>query len=154
PPGPPVEPIPESPRLQAKRARRQELVERFDRVHKLHQRGYPAARIARELGLSRRSVFPYLRSQTCPAWRLPGSRRSRRDGCREWIDARIAAGFLNVADLHRRLTERGFKGSYGSVSAFVTKRLGAAGMRRDRLNAANPPAPRPPSARQLSFEWT
>jgi transposase len=154
PPGPPVEPIPESPRLQAKRARRQELVERFDRVHELHQRGYPAARIARELGLSRRSVFRYLRSETCPAWHLRGSRRSRLDGYREWIDARIAEGFINVADLHRRLTERGFEGSYGSVYAFVTKRLGAAGMRRDRLNAANPPAPRPPSARQLSFEWT
>jgi transposase len=75
------------------------------------------------------------------------------DGYREWIDARLAEGFLNVADMRRRLTERGFKGSYGSVYAFVTKRLGAAGMRRDRLNAADPPVPAPPSARQLSFEW-
>jgi hypothetical protein len=69
------------------------------------------------------------------------------------IDARIAEGFINIADLHRQLTERGFKGSYGSVYAFVTKRLGAAGKKRERLNAAAPPAPRPPSARQLSFEW-
>ena len=153
PPGPPVEPVPESPRLQARRARRRELVERFDRVHELHKRGYPAARIARELGLSRRSVFRYLRRETCPAWDLRGSRRSRLDGHREWIDARIAEGFINVADLHRQLTERGFKGSYGSVYAFVTKRLGAAGKKRERLNAAVPPVPRPPSARQLSFEW-
>ena len=152
-PPPPVEPVPESPRLQAKRARRQELVERFDRVHELHKRGYPAARIARELGLSRRSVFRYLRRETCPAWDLRGSRRSRLDGYREWIDARLAEGFINVADLHRQLTERGFKGSYGSVYAFVTKRLGAAGKQRERLNAADPPVPRPPSARQLSFEW-
>jgi transposase len=75
------------------------------------------------------------------------------DGYREWIDARIAEGFTNVAELHRRLTELGFKGSYGSVYEFVTKRLGAAGKRRDRLNAAEPPAPARPSARQLSFEW-
>ena len=153
PPGPPVEPVPESPRLQAKRAKRRELVERFERVHELHKRGYSAARIARELGLSRRSVFRYLRRETCPAWHLRGSRRSRLDGYREWIDARIAEGFMNVADLHRQLTERGFKGSYGSVYAFVTKRLGAAGKKRERLNAADPPVPRPPSARQLSFEW-
>jgi transposase len=153
PPEPPVEPVPESPRLQARRARRQELVERFDRVHELHERGYPAARIARELGLSRRSVFRYLRRETCPAWDLRGSRRSRLDGYREWIDARLAEGFINVADLHRQLTERGFKGSYGSVYAFVMKRLGAAGKQRERLNAADPPVPRPPSARQLSFEW-
>jgi transposase len=152
-PPPPVEPVPESPRLRANRAKSRELVERFDRVHELHQRGYPAARIARELGLSRRSVFRYLRRGTCPAWDLRGSRRSRLDRHREWIDARLAEGLINVADLHRRLTERGFGGSYGSVYAFVTKRLGAAGKRRERLNAAVPPVPRPPSARQLSFEW-
>src|SRR5262249_4946303 len=80
PPGPPVEPGPESPRLQAKRARRRELVERFERVHELHKQGHSAARIARELGLLRRSVFRYLRRETCPAWDLPGSRRSRPDG--------------------------------------------------------------------------
>jgi transposase len=75
------------------------------------------------------------------------------DGYREWIDARLAEGFMNVAALHRQLTERGFCGSYGSVYEFVTKRLGVAGIRRERLNAADPPAPPPPSARQLSFEW-
>jgi transposase len=152
-PGPPVESVPESPRLQARRARRRELVGRFERVHELHQQGYPAVRIARELGLSRRSVFRYLRRETCPAWHLRGSQRSRLDGYREWIDARIAEGFINIAALHRQLTERGFKGSYGGVYAFVRKRLGAAGKKQERLNAATPPVPRPPSARQLSFEW-
>jgi transposase len=75
------------------------------------------------------------------------------DRYREWIDAGLAEGFTNVAELHRRLTERGFKGSYGSVYEFVTKRLGAAGKRRERLNAAQPRVPAPPSVRQLSFEW-
>jgi len=152
-PGPPVEPVPTSPRLQAKRAKRRHLAERFDQVHELDKRGYPAARIARELGLSRRSVFRYLRRETCPAWHLRGSQRSPLDGYREWIDARIAEGFINIADLHRQLTGRGFTGSYGSVYTFVMKRLGAAGKKRERLNAATPPVPRPPSARQLSFEW-
>ena len=98
-------------------------------------------------------MFRYLQRETCPAWGLGGSRRSRLDGYQEWIDARLAEGFMNVAELHRQLTERGFKGSYGSVYEFVTKRLGAAGKRRDRLNAAKPLVPAPPSARQLSFEW-
>ena len=40
-----------------------------------------------------------------------------------------------------------------SVYEFVTKRLGAAGKRRERLNAVEPPVPARPSARQLSFEW-
>jgi transposase len=153
PPQPPSEPCPESPRIRAEQSKRQERIDRFEQVHELHKRGHPAARIARELGLSRRSVFRYLQRETYPAWGLGGSRRSRLDGYREWIDARLAEGFLNVAAMHRQLTERGFEGSYGSVYALVTKRLGAAGIRRDRLNAADPPVPAPPSARQLSFEW-
>ena len=152
-PRPPSEPLPESPRLPAEPSKRQKRIDRFERVHELHRRGHSAVRIAHELGLSRRSVFRYLRRETCPAWGLGGSRRSRLDGYKEWIDARLAEGLTNVAELHRRLTEHGFKGSYGSVYEFVTKRLGAAGKRRERLNAAKPPVPAPPSARQLSFEW-
>jgi transposase len=153
PPQPPSEPCPESPRIQAEQSKRQKRIDRFEQVHDLRGRGLSAAGIARELGLSRRSVFRHLQRATCPVWGLGGSRRSRLDGYREWVDARLAEGFLNVADMHRQLAERGFKGSYGSVYAFVTKRLGSAGMRRDRLNAAAPPVPAPPSARRLSFEW-
>jgi transposase len=153
PPRPPSEPLPVSPRLDAEPSKRQTRIDRFEQVHELHLRGRSASWIARELGLSRRSVFRYLRRETCPAWGLGGSRRSRLDGYREWIDARLAEDFTNVAELHRRLTERGFKGSYGSVYEFVTKRLGAAGKRRERLNAVKPPVPAPPSARRLSFEW-
>jgi transposase len=153
PPRPLSEPLAESPRLPADPSKRQKRIDRFERVYELHRRGYSAVRIACELGLSRRSVFRYLRRETCPAWGLGGSRRSRLDGSREWIDARLAEGLTNVAELHRRLTEHGFKGSYGSVYQFVTKRLGAAGKRRERRNAAKPPVPAPPSARQLSFEW-
>ena len=153
PPRPPSEVLPESPRLPAEPSKRQKRIDRFEQVHELHRRGHSARRIARELGMSRRSVFRYLRRETCPPWGLGGSRRSRLDGYREWIDARLAEGFTNVAELHRQLIERGFKGSYGSVYEFVTKRLGAAGKRRERLDAAQPPVPARPSARQLSFEW-
>jgi transposase len=153
PPRPPSEPLPESPRLDAEPSKRRKRIDRFERVHELHRRGHSAVWIARELGLSRRSVFRYLGRQTCPAWGLGGSRRSRLDGYQQGIDARIAEGLTNAAELHRQLTGRGFKGSYGSVYEFVTKRLGAAGKRRERRNAAEPPAPSRPSARQLSFEW-
>jgi transposase len=153
PPQSPGEPCPESPRLQAEQSKRQKRIDRFEQVQELHRRGHSASRIARELGLSRRSVFRYLRRGACPAWGLGRSRRSQLDGYREWIDERLAEGFMNVAGLHRQLTERGFRGSYGSVYEFVTKRLGAAGKCRERLNAAKPPVPAPPSARQLSFEW-
>src|SRR5262249_10256460 len=79
---------------------------------------------------------------------IPGRpRRSQVDVHREWIDARRAEGLTNVVELHRQLTERGFKGSYGSVWRYVSKRLGAAGKKHERLNAASPPVPPPPSAK-------
>ena len=54
--------------------------------------------------------------------------------------------------LHRELAEHGSRASYESVRRFVTRRLAAAGVARQRANAAQAPAARPPSARRLSHE--
>jgi transposase len=72
---------------------------------------------------------------------------------RDWIDARLAEGDTNAVALHRQLTGMGFRGSDGSVRRYVTKRLGAAGKKRERTNAAKAPSVPLPSAKQLSFEW-
>ncbi len=153
PPQPESEPALGSPRLQVQRARRQRRVGRFEQVHERHRQGQSERRIARELGMSRKTVRRYLRRQSCPDW-IPGRpRRSQVDAHREWIDARLAEGLTNVVELHRRLTEQGFQGSYGSVWRYVSKRLGAAGKKGERRNEASPPIPPPPSAKQLSFEW-
>jgi transposase len=153
PPGPPSEPVAESPRLQAQRARRQRRAERFEQVHERHRQGRSVRRIARELNMSRRVVRCYLRQETCPDWRPVRSRRSRLDAYREWIDTCLAEGRTNAAELHRCLAEKGFRSSYASVRRYVTKRLGAAGKKHERTNAAQPPKAPPPSARQLSFGW-
>jgi len=153
PPAPPSEPASVSSRLQVQGAKRRRRVERFEEVHQRHRQGQSERRIARELGMSRKTVRRYLRRRSCPD-RIPGRpRRSTVDAHREWIDARLAEGLTNVVELHRRLIEQGFRGSYGSVWRYVSKRLGAAGKRGERLNAASPPVPPPPSAKQLSFEW-
>ena len=153
PPEPPSEPASESPRLQVRRAKRQRRVGRFEQVHRRHRQGHSERRIARELGMSRKTVRRYLRRESCPDW-IPGRpRRLTVDAHREWIDAQLAEGLTNVVELHRQLTERGFKGSYGSVWRYVSKQLGAAGKKDKHLNAASPPVPPPPSAKQLSFEW-
>jgi Transposase/zinc-finger of transposase IS204/IS1001/IS1096/IS1165/Homeodomain-like domain len=111
PPEPPSEPASESPRLQVRRAKRQRRVGRFEQVHQRHRQGHSERRIARELGMSRKTVRRYLRRESCPDW-IPGRpRRSTVDAHREWIDARLAEGLTNVVELHRQLTERGFKGS-------------------------------------------
>jgi hypothetical protein len=71
----------------------------------------------------------------------------------EWIDARIAEGCTNAADLHRELILRDFRGSYCTVRRYVSKRLGVAGKKHERAAAARPSAPPVPSSRRLSFEW-
>jgi transposase len=150
---PPAATAPESPRRQAQRARRDRRVERFEQVRERHRQGHSARRIAQELGLSRCTVRRYLRCGACPDWG-PGRRRSSRlDEHRDWIDARLAEGNENAVDLRRGLAERGYRGSYGSVRRYVTKRLGAMGRTRARVNAAKPPTPPPPSPKRLSFEW-
>jgi transposase len=143
----------ESPRLQAQGARRRKRIERFEQVHERHRQRHSARRIARELGMSRNAVRHYLRCKECPDWKPGRAWRSRWDAHREWIDARIAEGCTNAADLHRQLAARDFRGSYNSVQRYVRKRLGLAGKKRERAGAARPSAPPFSSPRQLSFEW-
>jgi transposase len=143
----------ESSRHQAQHERRQKRVERFNQVYERHRQGHSLRRIARELGMSRCAVRRYLRCNTCPDWNPGRARRSRLDLHREWIDGRLAKGEPNALELHRQLTAMGFRGSYGSVRRYVTKRLEAAGKKRARINAAEPPAVPRPSAKQLSFAW-
>jgi transposase len=137
-PEPPTVTGPGSPLRQAQRARRERRVERFEQVRERHRQGHSARRIAQDLGLSRCTVRRYLRIGKCPDWGPGRPRSSRLDEHRDWIDARLAEGDENAVDLHRRLAERGYRGSYGSVRRYVTKRLGAAGRTRARVNASCP----------------
>jgi transposase len=150
---PMTEPPPESPRFQAQPARQSRRIERFEQVHERHRKRHSARRIARELGMSRNAVRRYLRCRECPDWKPGRAWRSRWDAHRAWIDARIAEGCTNAADLHRQLVLRDFRGSYCSVQRYVRKRLGMAGKKRERAGVASPSALPPPSPRQLSFEW-
>ena len=141
----------EPSRRGVQRLRRQRRVERFQQVHERRKLGHSERRIARELGLSRKTVRRYLRSETCPDWSSGRWQRSHVDAHREWIDARLAEGLTSVVALHRQLAECGFRGAYGSVWRYVTKRLGVDGKKGERLIASKPSVTPPPSAKQLSF---
>jgi transposase len=153
PPPPHAAPTATSPRQQARQASQRRRVERFERVHELHRQGRSVRGIAEDLGLSRNAVRRYLRRSACPDWRPGRPTSTGMDGHRAWIDGRIAAGCTNAAELHRELAGRGCRPAYPSVRRYVAKRLAAAGTPRVRANAARPPAPPPPSAKQLSFDW-
>jgi transposase len=142
-----------SPREEAARAKRRRRVERFRQIHELYRQGTPIRQIARDLGISRRMVRRCLGHESYPEWAPRRRRRSAMDAHREWLDARIAEGKLSASELHRELTARGVRLSYGTVRRALTERLGRAGKSRPRANAAKPRPNRPPSPRQLSFDW-
>ena len=102
--------------------------------------------------MSRNSVRRYLRHEPFPDLSRRRARRSGMDAHREWIDARIAEGRINVSELHRELAMKGARLSYAAVRRYLVKRMGRAGKARPRVNAAKPKSA-PPSPRQLSFDW-
>jgi transposase len=146
--------LPASPREEAALAKRRRRIEQFERVHELRRQDTPIRTIARELGMSRNSVRRYLRRQQCPDW-SPGRRRrrSRLDTHREWIDAHIAEGRINAADLRRELDSQGIRCSYAAVQRYLNTRLGRTGKGRLRANATKLKPALLPSAKQLSFDW-
>jgi transposase len=143
---------PGSARQQAQKAKREQRVERHRAVRRQHRQGKGIREIARELGLSRGAVRRYLRSDRCPDWQRREPSRTQLDSFRGDIDERIRAGCHNAAALHRELAQRGCRTSYDSVRRFVARRLAVAGLRRQRVHAAQAAAGRGPSARTLSHE--
>jgi transposase len=157
-PSPTVAPVPEerpsvSPRKAAAQAKRHRRVERFRQVQELHRQGTPIRQIARDLAMTRKSVRRFLGHEKCPESAPRRRRRSVMDAHREWIDSQVAEGRINAAELHRELAAGGVRLSYATFRRSLTNRLGRAGKTRPRVNAAKPTPNRPPSPRQLSFDW-
>jgi transposase len=157
-PSPALDPVAEetssnSSRKEAALAKRRRRVERFQQIHELHRQGTPIRQIARDLVLSRKTVRRCLGHEKYPELASRPRRLSGMDEHREWVDARIAEGKINASELHRELAARGVRLSYGTVRRTLTNRLERAGKSRPRVNAAKPKPMRPPSPRQLSFDW-
>jgi transposase len=156
-PLPTLDPVAEatsnSPRKLAALAKRRRWVERFQQVQELHRQGTPIRQIARDLAMTRKTVRRCLGHEKCPESTPRRRRRSGMDLHREWLDACIAEGKTNASELHRELAARGVRLSYAAVRRSLTDRLGRVGKSRSRVNAAKPKPIRPPSPRQLSFDW-
>ena len=65
--------------------------------------------IARELGLSRKTVGRFLRAEKFPE-QAPRSRRTGLEPFREYLEKRWAEGCHNAARLWRELREQGYTG--------------------------------------------
>jgi transposase len=102
---------------------------RFDEVIALHAEGWPVKRIARTLGLDRRTVRRWLRSGRLPTW-SQRARGSMADAHAEYLRRRWSEGCHNAAQLWREIRERGFRGRLRTVQRWV-----------GRLRDADPTAP-------------
>ena len=76
--------------------------------------------IARELGVSRKTVRKYVRSGCTDKARAP--RRTKLDGYREYIDGRLAEGLENCVVLLRESRELGHEGGYTMLKDYVHPR--------------------------------
>lgn len=132
-------------------ARRRRRLERYHEVRRRHAEGQSLRQIARVMRLSKTTVLRHVRLDQCPDWRPGRMGQSRVASYRERIDAWLAAGNRNAAELHRQLQAEDPTLGYDMLRRFVSRRLAARGEQRLRLHAAQPPPPPPPSAKGLSF---
>jgi hypothetical protein len=109
--------------------------------------------IGRHLGLNVNVVRHYLRQERCPDWSPGRQLPTQLDQHAAFIDAWVARGGRNAADLYRALQAQGSQVGYDAVRRFLRRKVGSTGRPGPRTGATVPPTPPPPSARQLSFAF-
>lgn len=102
--------------------------------------GLPIKQIVRLTGHSRQLVRQVVRGERNDVFRV---RQSSLDRHLPWLDAQWSAGCRNGAELWRRLTAQGFRGSLRVVSEWATRRR-----RAEKADAEN--LQRVPSARTIA----
>ncbi len=101
---------------------------RFDEVMALHGQGWPMKRIARTLGITRKTVRAWVWSGELLVW-SQRDRGSAIDLHAVYLRQRWGDGCHNAARLWREIQERGFRGQLRTVQRWV-----------HRLRNANPPS--------------
>lgn len=159
-PVPPRDPTPTSPArapepLSTEQFKRQARRDRRQRVRDLHAEGLPLRAIARQMRMSRETVRAILRGPDRPHGRLGRRGPTSVDEYRAEVEAWVAAGGTNTAELHRQLRAKGCRARYDAVRRFANRLLGSSGQpgRRSPVTPRPTPAVEVPSARQLSFQF-
>ncbi|MFJ6419233.1 ISL3 family transposase [Paeniglutamicibacter sp. NPDC091659] len=117
---------------------------RYRRVHELLAQGASMHEAARELGLCYNTVRKYARADSADT--LTGASWANRgtilDAYKPYLHQRLGEGPASTAALHRQITARGYRGSYGTVLAYL---------RAIRATGIVPaPGPAPPTVRQVA----
>jgi transposase len=151
---PPVaekQPIKSTDRERLRELRRGQRQERFQQVKTLTAQGLSCRVIARRLGMNVKAVLRYRRLDRCPDWEPGRTAPTQLDAFAPFIADWIAAGHRNSADLDRVLRTQGYRGGYDAVRRYLNRRIGSSGRPGRRGPDTQPPRPKVPSARKLSF---
>jgi hypothetical protein len=90
----------------------QEQVQRYHQIHDLAAKKVDTANIARQVGVSRRTVYYYLKmTEPPPRTRINRQERSRIAPYKEYLIQRWNEGCRNAQQVHRELKELGYTGS-------------------------------------------
>jgi transposase len=93
-------------------------------IKHMHKQGVPKARIARELGLDRKTVRTAIDRDGCPKHERQ-SMGSILDPYKDYIKQRLEKYDLTATRLQREITERGYPGSYTILRQYVQQVKGA-----------------------------
>jgi len=154
-PAPPSEPNRSSAQATGREAKRQARRDRHQRVQDLRTQGRSIRDIARHLRMSPKTVLRSLREADRPHGNSGRRGPTTVDPYRGEIEAWLAAGGTNTADLYRELKLKGCRVSYDAVRRYANRQLGSSGKpgRRSRVHPPPLSVPEVPSARKLSFQF-
>jgi hypothetical protein len=94
--------------------------ELYQRVSELFDRGYNISEIARELGISRRTVDHWVRPDGPPVRRAMAPKATTARGHLDHLRKRWNEGCRHAGKLFREIQALGFKGSYQGVARFLS----------------------------------
>ena len=138
----------------AQQQRHAAWVTTYTAIHTLHAQGLPVTTIATQLGISRPTVYAYLRRATPPSPRSPQRSGQVLRPSRAYLIQRWREGCTDSLQLWRELRALGYTYSSRTVSRFITRlrRASEAGWAPETQTS---PYTRPqgPSARAVSFTW-
>ena len=123
-------------------------------IHTLHTQGLSVTTIAAQLGISRPTVYAYLRRATPPSPRSPQRSGQVLRPYMPYVIQRWREGCTDSMQLWRELRARGYGYSARTVSRFLTRlrRASEAGWAPETQTSSYT-RPQGPSARAVSFTW-
>src|SRR5437588_1580064 len=135
----------------------QERVERYHKIHDLSAKKVDPANIARQVGISRQSVYAYLKMKEPPArTRIHRQSKPLIDPYKDYLIQRWNEGCRNAQQVYREIREQGYTGSDQPIVRFFAqfrKKKDARKFKQVDPSKETPvqaPPKRPPTASQVA----